>query len=627
MNITLENQFQLVICLGDAAAAFTEYELDYVYLLCSDLCHQELNKSRDMELEKMIEGIRMLTSTLDLNELLQTIIRSAITVISAGDAGIFRLFDRQSSLLVPLALIGFDDSFARYKTKKGEAISGKVFADGIPRIYQSKQEMLRDYTNISEENIDYVKNEKKANALMSVPVSLGETRIGTLTILQFSKKRNFTNRDLQLLQGFASQVAIAIHNAKLYEETSLRLKQVTELSTKLEENNRLLQKRIHVHDTLTQLSLKNKGIKNLVNEINRILGMPVSYVDCLDNEIYTGPQSKNKISFAAISEMFENRQKAPMSVSWFNQDYFVYPITIGTVLLGCIIVTASHPLTPMDTITVEQSGSVLTLEIIKKFSITELYYKKTKEYFQQILDMQDREQIISKGRQFHFTFYSYTFVVLCEIPGLFEPYEVEAKIQRLIAKFDKELANISKLVFGDHNKVTLLISVNDIAEIEKAIHQMKAVIKEWESGDNHLLRGGIGTAYKEPEDIIKSNSEANKTVAFATNRNKFGLMRYEEISLNRFFLNQPIQEIEKYIEEILAPLRSDKIQNKDLEKTLMVYISSNKSAVESAKKLHIHINSLYQRLKKIEELLNLRFDDPEDMLKIQLACHLKNTFI
>jgi DNA-binding PucR family transcriptional regulator len=59
---------------------------------------------------------------------------------------------------------------------------------------------------------------------------------------------------------------------------------------------------------------------------------------------------------------------------------------------------------------------------------------------------------------------------------------------------------------------------------------------------------------------------------------------------------------------------------------LLVYTNSNRSAIQAAEKLHIHINTLYQRLKKIEEALNLSFNNTEDMLKIELACHLKRTF-
>jgi len=59
----------------------------------------------------------------------------------------------------------------------------------------------------------------------------------------------------------------------------------------------------------------------------------------------------------------------------------------------------------------------------------------------------------------------------------------------------------------------------------------------------------------------------------------------------------------------------------DLEKTLMLFILSNKSAVAVAKELNIHINTFYQRLKRIEERLEISFDNQEDVLKIHLTCH------
>ncbi|MGZ9816984.1 PucR family transcriptional regulator [Peribacillus simplex] len=185
---------------------------------------------------------------------------------------------------------------------------------------------------------------------------------------------------------------------------------------------------------------------------------------------------------------------------------------------------------------------------------------------------------------------------------------------------------MNKLIFGFHNKVTLLFSVPNTKDLNRIIHHIKMIIEDEERYDKNDIRIGLGTPYKEIKNIVKSYNEANKSLAFLINRNKFGLIRYEEIGVNRFFLNQPIQEIEEFTEEIFSQLRSEKLQNKDLEKTLMIYISSNKSATETAKTLHIHINTLYQRLRKIEELLNISFNNAEDMLKIQLTCHLRETF-
>ncbi|PJN90457.1 PucR family transcriptional regulator [Bacillus sp. mrc49] len=60
-----------------------------------------------------------------------------------------------------------------------------------------------------------------------------------------------------------------------------------------------------------------------------------------------------------------------------------------------------------------------------------------------------------------------------------------------------------------------------------------------------------------------------------------------------------------------------------LEETLLAYIHNDRSASITAKQLHIHVNTLYQRIKKIEEKLNVSLSTPDDLLKIQLACFLK----
>ncbi|WP_286180268.1 helix-turn-helix domain-containing protein [Neobacillus cucumis] len=230
------------------------------------------------------------------------------------------------------------------------------------------------------------------------------------------------------------------------------------------------------------------------------------------------------------------------------------------------------------------------------------------------------------AHQFNFKFSSFAFVVLCEISSSLEPYKVEARTQRLLSKINQELLNINKLVFAFHNKITLLISVHDLTYVNTIVHHLGTIIKEWERTEKEMLYGGIGAPYQNIGDIAKSYNEANKALSFLVNRNTPGFVSYEDIGVNRFFLNYSTQEIINFTEEIFSRLRTDKAQTHELEKTLTIYIASNKSAKEAAEKLNIHINTLYQRLRKIEERLKLSFDRTEDMLKIHLACHLRDTF-
>ncbi|QRG68891.1 helix-turn-helix domain-containing protein [Brevibacillus choshinensis] len=624
-SVELDKDYGITICFstGDASSLPAK-DWEQLSLICRGLYYEEIHKPLKNDLEKMIDSLQMLTATLDVNDLLSKIIQIALTVIPAGDAGVFRQFDAKSQQLTPLTVVGLPDGYLQYKTRLGENVSGKVFIDKIPRLHNSTEEILSEQTNLSDENVEFVKKGPYAKGMIIVPVWLGEECIGTLAILQFIKKRGFTERDLKLLQGFSSQVAIAFHNAKLYKEAHMHLEESRQLSKELNRKNQLFQKRISVHETLTQLSLTNKGIHKMISEINRMLGRHVVYVDFLDTENFPGRRPSPSLSFDRIAAYFPVTQKSAVTATISSQEYYLYPIFIGKVLLGCMIVTLSHPLNQMDVVTIEQSGSVLALEMVKNISMTELYHKKAHTFFTQLLEKQDYEALLSKGLPFNFKVNTYTFVALCEIPGSFEPYEVEARVQRLLAKVNQRLSSINKLTFGFHNKITLLFSVNDAAEVKLILSQLEAIVREWLNTDKHLLYGGIGTPYPNAEEIAKSYEEAQKTLSFLINRNQSGLMRFEEIGINRFFLNQSSQDIERFTEEVFLPLRSDHAPNSDLETTLMLYVTSNQSAMETAKKLHIHINTLYQRLKRIEERLGLRLDHHEDMLKIQLACHLKN---
>jgi sugar diacid utilization regulator len=600
--------------------------------MCPDklISSEQVQLFDDGEFRKIIEGIQTLTSTLDLDELLKRIIGIALTVIPKGDSGIFRLYDPETELLVPLAWVGMTEVTSHFRTKVGESISGKMFVEGIPKLFNSQEEIEHAMSDLSPENADYsnrIFGNSYARTMMTVPVTLRGTHIGTMSIHRLTDEEVFNERELNILQGFADQVAIAIENARLYKEVQFGLQEVTVLSKQLEEKNQLLQKRIEVHETLTDLSLNNKGIKAIIYKINLMIENPVSFVDILDNEVYVGKSNMYKFSFEEISQFFLNGEISPITRHVHGHNYYLYPIAVGSVLLGCFIVSLSEPISPMDIITIEQSSSLLALETLKKLSLTDMYHKKTHEYFNQLLQNHDRKLLLSKGSELGLDFSSFLCVAMFEITGNFELYQIEVNIQRLFLKINKELTTVDRLVYGLHNQVTLLITVPEVSAIQKISTVLESIIKEWNFKETYTLRAGIGRPYKQIENIAKSYNEAQKTLAFLSGKNQPGLMKYEEIGVNRLFLSQPASEIEQFVAEIFTPLKSVADKTSQLEKTLSIYMSFNKSAVLTAKALDIHINTLYQRLKRIETLMNIHLDNPEDMLKIQLAYHLKETFI
>ena len=127
--------------------------------------------------------------------------------------------------------------------------------------------------------------------------------------------------------------------------------------------------------------------------------------------------------------------------------------------------------------------------------------------------------------------------------------------------------------------------------------------KLWTNKDAPVLTGGIGRFYQGLEYVARSFEEANKSLAYISNRGTPGIISYENIGINRLFINQQAEDIKQFIEEVFAPLQSPKAKSSDLELTLRTYIAANRSISETAERLHIHQNTLYHRIRKIEEIL------------------------
>ena len=77
------------------------------------------------------------------------------------------------------------------------------------------------------------------------------------------------------------------------------------------------------------------------------------------------------------------------------------------------------------------------------------------------------------------------------------------------------------------------------------------------------------------------------------------------------------------MEEILGPLL-DKHSN--LLETLISWFSNERQIKRTSEDLFVHTNTVVYRLNKIEELLNVSLKDEDDLLTVQIALRLWQTF-
>ncbi|WP_227936367.1 helix-turn-helix domain-containing protein [Alkalihalobacillus deserti] len=622
---------QVCVCICHPFIILTSDEIEYLYYFISLSLSKEIIQAKNTELNNVVDSIRSITSSLDLDEVLEKIINNALKVIPAADAGYLLLYDDSTKLLIPKAPVGFNENIYHFKVKVGESITGKVFEDGEGRIFNSKQCLFDEMNlnNITKENYYYITSASKTTeAAMCVPISLDDKRIGVIIIHQWYKKKELLEHDLKLLQGFAAQAAVAIQNAQFYSQANKRLIEITELSIQLKEKNIQLQKRHEVHAALTNISLQNKGIETIVREFNHMVEPPVSFLNAFDNNYYSNDRTRAPLSIYEMKKIFTKRRQ-PLHVEIIEQSkktYYLFPIYNGNVFLGCLITNVVGAISRSDQMTLEQGSSLLALELLTKQTVTEIYYKKTHEQFEGLLNYQDTGQLTRRAKDIGLNPSSNWLITVFEISNYSDIQLLELEVHQLISKIKNILQNPERLIYGFHNKIVILISILEQDNLNHYFQKILSLKTEWENNDNQPFRGGISAIYKGLENIKKCYDEANKSLTYLANRNRNEIICYEDIGLNKLFLNQSSQEIEHFINEVFGPLLSENDRSKDLEETLLIYIKYNRSATKTAEKLHIHINTLYQRLKKIEDLLQIELNNNEDTLKIQLACHLRETY-
>lgn len=165
-------------------------------------------------------------SSLNLGDMLKEIAQAVVAVTHADTCSIF-LYEPEWDQLVLTATSGpSQDAVSQVRLRLGEGIAGWAAMVGKPIAVRNA------WTDPRFKYIPALQEEKSVSTLV-VPVVLftKEKLVGVIAINTYLE-RNFSQDEIKFLETVAGEIAIAIENARLYEQTDARLRQkVAELST------------------------------------------------------------------------------------------------------------------------------------------------------------------------------------------------------------------------------------------------------------------------------------------------------------------------------------------------------------------------------------------------------------
>jgi PAS domain S-box-containing protein len=163
--------------------------------------------ARTTQLEAVREMGAEITRELDLDRLLEHIVRRAMELAGVDSGGLL-FWDDAAHRLVPQVYLGALRGLLPTSIALGEGLVGRVAAE-------RRGQFVNDYPAWPGARPEAV-TRTSVTATLAEPLLYGERLIGVINLARTEGQGTFTEADAALLRLFADHAAIAIENARLY---------------------------------------------------------------------------------------------------------------------------------------------------------------------------------------------------------------------------------------------------------------------------------------------------------------------------------------------------------------------------------------------------------------------------
>lgn len=174
---------------------------------------EEIVEGRD-RLDGLLDAMLVVTSGLELDDTLRTIVRTAIDLVDAGYGALgVRGHDHE---LVEFIYHGIDEATREQigHLPEGRGVLGVLIDDPKP--------IRLDNISNHPDSVGFPANHPPMSTFLGVPVRIRDEVFGNLYLTEKADGLPFSDDDEVLVQALAAAAGIAIENARLYEQSKLR---------------------------------------------------------------------------------------------------------------------------------------------------------------------------------------------------------------------------------------------------------------------------------------------------------------------------------------------------------------------------------------------------------------------
>jgi GAF domain-containing protein len=545
-------------------------------------------QAREAELRALYETASDLTAIRDVDAILSAIARRARQLLNADMTYLSLNDEADGASYMKVTEGALTPEFRRLRLPLGTGLLGLVAQSGAPYFTEDYQ---ADARFVHRDFIDDAVAGEKIRAILGVPLMLDGRVIGALLAVHRTV-RPFPPSEVSLLTSFAAHAAVALENAQLFADLDAAHRTMTE-HTEAVENAAV------AHDRLTDLLVAGGGVEEVAAVLAEVLGGDLAIHDP-DGSLLAGTPVDADWAPAVAEALASGR-------SVRAGEAYVATAQTGPEHVATLVLRSPAELPQPQRRTLERGALVTALVILFARTVAETEDRLGGELLGDLLDARTEAlpALRERARRRQVSLDGPLVLAVAEVTGL-----PRFAAGRAVAR----LAGEHRGLAGEHRgRPVLLVPGDDPVAVGDAL--AAAVSSAGGSAT-------VGVSATTVETLAAGHDEARRCLDTLLTLGRHGEVSDPAgLGLARLLLgeNGP-EQLAAYVSTTLGPvLTYDAERGTALEETLDAWFATGGRVKETAARLHVHPNTVSQRLDRVGELLGSSWRDPGRALDLQLA--------
>lgn len=211
----------------------------------------------------------------------------------------------------------------------------------------------------------------------------------------------------------------------------------------------------------------------------------------------------------------------------------------------------------------------------------------------------------------------YRYILLCHDHAT---YDIRSRRSEMIDMFQQcTIGRYGRLAFLSKTEGVIVLETRVREEIKK--EDLAILLREYEERLNRKF-GGIRWTFSYSTEL-RELTALSKSVEKCRKITRIGrialpeqnILDYDELGILTW-LDVPDEELKQLLEQFRELMKAEK--NRELLQTLKVYLENNMNFSVTAEKLYVNINTIRRRIEKVNELIQIDWDNYFERTKIGL---------